>query len=263
MTSKIVVDIKRASAKYLGGNWTRSEQQRLIELRREVVSDLVEWGLPYFLGHPEYGSSSAKQSAIDEHVQNVLTILESGQGIDAAKDYFIESLNAKPEIGAGAAVGGIEDLAKLHYIGEKYFGDSDGPYYMSSYDGLGRHTDNMTVKWKDGKVTVRNRSNVLYGRGELLELVPEPRTIVASFVGPRPGHPFFQSTPRTVTPEQSLEEIEEAARRSYKQIIGEKYTPLLSERITVPFDEGIATQSSVVFHKYTPRVGTMMDKLLT
>jgi hypothetical protein len=242
------VDLKGAIIKYLRDEWNESEKEKLKKIRYEFASEMV----PIALGS---SSTPTTLGSIEEYIDVLTNDPDSDKG-KAAISYLSELL--KGNIYDRHKINKIVDLAKLYCLKDEFFDDSAEIEYGDLKYGKDY------VKFSDGIVEIKKNLS----REELFDLVSGENKLYAS-----PS--FFHISSISITdigeltldyPSKSEAEIIEMLKGTIKELEMKRVDKALKNltlKYRVEFDEGKATSEELELTKYSPRIESILDKILT
>ena len=243
------VDLKGAIIKYLKNEWNESEKKELKDIRYGFASEMV----PIALGSSKI---PIPIGSIEEYIDVLTNDPKSDKGKSAIS--YLSELLKGDMLHDRRKISKIVDLAKLYYLKDKFFGDSAKIEY-----GDLKYGENY-VELSDGTVKIKKKLS----REELFDLVSGEKELYVS-----PSLFLISSVSSLNIGEQTLDDPSKSEAeiiRMFKEKINkleieevEKSLRKLSVKYKVEFEEGEADSSGVSLTKYSPRLESILDKILT
>ena len=245
------VNVKAAIVKYLLGDWTKDEQERLKQIRHDLASKTV----PEVLS---FSNAPVAPTTIDDYVTLLTEEPKSEKG-QRATTYLAKLQQGKP--GIKTYVNDIDDSAKLAYLNAEFLsGKGDNTR------GLTYTQDGIKVEFREGEIEINGN----FSWQTVSRLVPDSKNFV--YWKPPLGFGLSQLREESRVEVRSgsrVDEIIQAATNAYKEDLARRIADAITKTgeegtiYEILFPEGKIKNGTVTLTKYSPRVPTILNALLT
>lgn len=270
------IDLNGAIEKYLTNEWTNSEKDELKDIRHQFAKKIVPNTFSYF-------PNLAKLETIDKYINTLTDNPHSQEGTD-----IIESLGNLREKARNNLkdktpfIGNIIELSEFQYLNNNFLGNTaDISNHFDSMDNMTYHgpKSKLEVEFEDSKVTF----DIQLGWDTISKLIPGKAEVTVKYNPPSifptkdGGHGVYELEPGVPTDNgtqvklnDSSEDIVKAAIQHARQItldkfdyLAKKFDDLFTADYTIKFNEGVATNDSVVLNQYSSKIKPLLDTLVS